>query len=274
LTLTMSISSSSSDSEQDPFLKEEDSASPSSTSGKVEGKPSGSQRRSVKLSLIIGSLCTLLNLLIFHSARDDRARTFRDVARLRRPNQFIGLDELQSETISPRSIHPQLLSIINKSEPSRAYGDDPAKLSLWHGFWPPEERTFQVTSEVSTIAEFMTVDYKMEDCQLQIITPTVRSDSSSLTLCPSSNTIDIYSIKVSEPLEAKSLTWSSRPSRLAKIGTVDVMMGTKFTYSFLCPLQSLWAFEFVAADDSTNVRWGQNYTNSNPRIEILQQITP
>ena len=115
----------------------------------------------------------------------------------------------------------------------------------------------------------MTIDYKMEDCQLRIITPTVRSDTSTLTLGQGLNTIDIYSLKVSEPINAKSLTWKSRPSRLAKIGTVDVVMDTKFTYSFRCPLQSLWAFEFVAADENTNIKWGQNYTNSNPSTSVF-----
>lgn len=77
-----------------------------------------------------------------------KAMTFRDVARLRRPSPFIGLDDIGDRPRKPLLIYPRLLSKINQADPDRAYGDDPDKFAAHEEFVPPVDRQFKVTPTV------------------------------------------------------------------------------------------------------------------------------
>lgn len=73
------------------------------------------------------------------------------MVRLRRPNQFVGLEGTTPTRVPPpKLIYPNLLSQINEADPARAYGDDPVKFANWEGLVGPEDRPFKVMRGVCT----------------------------------------------------------------------------------------------------------------------------
>ena len=216
---------------------------------------------------------------------EPKVMTFRDIGKLRRPNAFIGLNTMDASDppIEPILLHPGLLSQINKAEPSRAYGDDPVKFAAWRGTEPPVDREFKVTAtvrilnksrcassvgnmapKVSTVAEFRAIDYGMEDCQLLLIAPAIISPNSTLHLGPGENWVNIWRLDASFPMDKKTLSWNTRPSRIRQLDKVAMAPGMNYTYQFPCPSDSLHAFEFSAADESTDVVWSQDHSGPNP----------
>lgn len=123
---------------------------------------SSSSTTSTIISVLACLICTLLNLYIFYSSKDTRVLTFRDVVRLRRPNQFIGLEQVYSNnSISQHApqapsklVYPNLLSIINQTDSGRSYGDDVDRFASWDKLLAPEDRLFKVNREVIHILSF------------------------------------------------------------------------------------------------------------------------
>jgi hypothetical protein len=105
----------------------------------------------------------------------------------------------------------------------------------------------------------------MEDCRLRIRLPSNISAHPNLSLGPKLNNIDIWILQSLNPLNAKRLTWNSRPLRTIKLDAVQIVPGMEYTFKFDCPLNSLWAFEFSARDAECHVTWAQNHSDLNPR---------
>jgi hypothetical protein len=97
---------------------------------------------------VVCIICTIANLYVYNAMAPPKVMTFRDVARLRRPSPFIGLDGIADRPRKPILIYPKLLSKINQADPGSVYGDDPDKFAVWEEFVPPVDREFKVTPTV------------------------------------------------------------------------------------------------------------------------------
>lgn len=95
-------------------------------------------------------LCTGINIYAFNAAGKPQIRRYYDLGKLKRPSQFVGLDrvKLPDQAPEPILIYPNLIAVVNRAEPSRAYSDDPVRFAEIGGLVPPEDRQFKVTSEV------------------------------------------------------------------------------------------------------------------------------
>ncbi|KAE9387152.1 hypothetical protein BT96DRAFT_1025282 [Gymnopus androsaceus JB14] len=215
----------------------------------------------------------MINLYIFRSLEKPQILTFRDVARMRRPNQFIGLERVSDlGTAEPVQIYPNLLSRINKLEPKQTYGDDPIKFAAWGGAC-----CARGPSVPSGFQEFQAIDYEMENCELSLIMPSQQlpgSFNSSLILGHAQNIVNIWRLDHDGyRLDIGSLSWSNRPHRKQFIDSISFPLSFNRTYAFHCPMNSLHAFEFSAGTDTTSVAWSQDYNNSSPGMSTLHYLS-
>ncbi|KAJ6612725.1 hypothetical protein B0H10DRAFT_2222905 [Mycena sp. CBHHK59/15] len=209
----------------------------------------------------------MINIHIFNALGRPKDLSFRDMVQLRRPNQFLGLERVETHPhAEPVLVYPNLLSQINRAEPDRAYGDDPDKFRAWGGFVPPEDRQFKVTPKISTIVEFQAIDYKMENCDLTLIMPPIVDSTRKARR----DVMNIWVLKLSYRLDIKTLSWSTRPSRVRKLDSVSMAVPANYTHRFSCPLNSLHAFEFSAGNDATFIEWSQDYNNPSPAVVMIQ----
>ena len=118
------------------------------------------------------------------------------------------------------------------------------------------------SSQVSSIVEFRSIDYKMENCVLTVATPP--ASASNVTLGLGNNVVDIWSVAAEYPLNSKVLSWNSRPKRISKVGSVMMTHGMNFTYPFSCPSDTLATFEFSAGGEGTYVDWVQGHKSPTP----------
>ena len=120
---------------------------------------------------------------------------------------------------------------------------------------------------MSTVAEFVTTDYRMENCELQILLPPTLSPNMSIDTS-SENVIEIWLLDSPQQLYAKTLTWANRPQRKTLIDRIKMELGLQYSYNFTCPLNSFWTFELSAGDGNgdTYVEWTQDWYSPTPRM--------
>lgn len=82
--------------------------------------------------------------------------THGDIARLRRPSQFINLEKMYvTMQPQPRTLKnwPIFLAPIDPNEPNRAFGNDPKRHLTPVGFISPEDREFRVSAKVFRVSK-------------------------------------------------------------------------------------------------------------------------
>ncbi|KAF4569517.1 hypothetical protein EYR40_008492 [Pleurotus pulmonarius] len=227
--------------------------------------------RFTAFAVVLAILCTGINIHISLTVEVPQApMRFRDLGGLKRPNQFIGLERARLPVVAsdPCKIYPNLLARVNRLEPKRAYSDDPERFAAWGKMVPPEDEQFQIT-QASTFVEFRSGGYKMENCQLVVTVPV--DPGAAIKLGTGQNLVDIWRVATntpSWPIDPKSLTWGTRPTRVSKIGSFTIMPGTNYTHSFSCLSDSLHVFEFAAEDEDVHVQWSQDHNNPDPAVRI------
>ncbi|KAF9497859.1 hypothetical protein BDN71DRAFT_1588025 [Pleurotus eryngii] len=250
------------------------------------GRASYSMRRSGRdagyskftaFAVVLAILCTSINVHIFLTVEGPQPpMRFRDLGGLKRPNQFIGLERVRLPVVTPDpyKIYPNLLARVNKLEPKRAYSDDPKRFAALGKMVPPGDKQFKVTSQVSTIVEFRSVGYKMENCQLIVTVPV--DPGAAIELGTGQNLVHIWHVLTntpSWPIDPKSLTWDTRPTRVSKIGSITIIPGTNYTHSFSCLRDSLHVFEFAAGGEDVHVQWSQDHNHPNPAVTMAQRAS-
>ena len=118
--------------------------------------------RTIPWTLVVVIACTLINvaLSVFPAlftqrkevSQADRVITRQNLHLLPRPNQYIGLDEIQ-RPVPPVSrqlnTYPILLSLVDAASPDTVFDDDFAAQMVHSGFITPDDRRVRVTSTVS-----------------------------------------------------------------------------------------------------------------------------
>jgi len=118
--------------------------------------------QTIPWTLVVVVLCTLLNVIlsVFPTAltprkevpRGDIHITRQNIHLLRRPNQYIGFDEIPRPTppVSRQlATYPILLSLVDAASPDTVFRDDFATGMFHSGTITPDDRRVRVTPTVS-----------------------------------------------------------------------------------------------------------------------------
>lgn len=92
---------------------------------------------------------TAINVVLFGL---DASHSTKAKAPLRRPSQY---RNLKSVTATPKAKYttnyPIVLQQVSSAEPDKAFPDDAHRYNSFRGYISPEERPFEISSEVSSI---------------------------------------------------------------------------------------------------------------------------
>ncbi|KAI0258513.1 hypothetical protein BC834DRAFT_975090 [Gloeopeniophorella convolvens] len=235
--------------------------------------------------------CTVLNVYATLNSPSAAKATFsatsslhalsrKDISRLRRPSTFIGFDSVR-RPYPPihREIntYPVVLTQIDRTNPKKAFDDDTARYLSPTGTIAVEKRRVLVTESVSTIMQFRAIDWGMEQCELQLVVP---SSVDASTVPPGrSFTLSLYRLNATYPIDGQSLSYSSRPPRVAKHADIHVASGqtTNFSRTSPCVWDELMAFELACSpdvqDNNCMLQWWQDKEDPTPGIFITQHST-
>jgi hypothetical protein len=129
--------------------------------------------------------------------------------------------------------------------------------------------------QISTIAQFRARDYGMEHCTLEVTLPKeferqpgvivdhsktdMKPDERSWQLSGDLQDLEIWGIDATDWLDISKLTYSSRPKRLSRLGSLQVRPNdTVSTHSFPCPSDSIQSFEIFCISPGCTVDIWQN----------------
>ena len=89
---------------------------------------------------------------------------------------------------------------------------------------------------MSTIAQFRTLDWGMDNCTVEISLPPTTNDATNLDMIRSPSTLAVWLLDPSNELDIKRLSYSSKPDRVASLGRLTVSPGVSVTSpTFPCP---------------------------------------
>ncbi|KAF9030274.1 hypothetical protein BJ165DRAFT_1520037 [Panaeolus papilionaceus] len=227
-------------------------------------------------------LCTLVNVLVLSyalRARDPAATwsflpldrfSYKDIETLRRPSQFVGLDELYSAYFpSARKTenYPILLAWVDKGNPSKVSNFD---LEIYHplvGSVLPDARQFRLhRDEVSSIFQLRALDFRLDRCKLIIEFPN--------TTNPNPTHLDLFLLDQPYRIHEAQLSYSKRPARKNLVSQITVQSGMTYTYPFICASERIFTFELACSPgrniENCDMSWVQNPESHTPGISMIQ----
>ncbi|KAH8809645.1 hypothetical protein DL96DRAFT_1473492 [Flagelloscypha sp. PMI_526] len=142
---------------------------------------------------------------------------------------------------------------VDSARPNKVFRQDFAAYRSSVGTIYPETRKVQVTHSISTVAQFRSIDYGMEQCEIHIRFPSVVSESRPARL-------SLYRLDSSRILNPNTLTYKNIPLSFSKLAEIDQNMG-EYKRNVTCVTDSLLTFELKCSNDSRdecNLEWLQN----------------
>jgi len=240
-------------------------------------------------TLIVVVACTLLNvaLSLFPGVlsldkvtpQSEALITRQNIHLLRRPNQYIGFDEIQRPNPPvgrQLNTYPILLSLVDTASPDTVFEDDFATQMMHSGTITPDDRIVRATPTMSTIVQFRAIDWGMEICELHIDLPTEDTGRSG-----HSGALAVYRVNATIPLDSASLSHNTRPPRVAKVANIPLGddSGVQWHRKFSCVTDEVLSFELGClpqsefdGDDGCFVEWVQ-IKDAIPAIHMVQHST-
>ncbi|KAF8829607.1 hypothetical protein F5879DRAFT_977870 [Lentinula edodes] len=121
-----------------------------------------------------------------------------------------------------------------------------------NGLVPVYSVKLQVSSEISTIIQFRTIDYGMENCSLVLAVPMTLTGNSSFEAPifdeQKASQIHIWAVSQPSKLDSRNITWNTKPPLRTFLGQLDARMGLTTTISnFPCKSGAYFTFELSCA---------------------------
>ncbi|KAJ6484014.1 hypothetical protein C8R45DRAFT_999949 [Mycena sanguinolenta] len=233
--------------------------SPSSARTKSSDKWENRTLLLISLGCMISMATLLLNLTYFRQSYTAISQNKLDY-----PNPYIGLENaMLKDVTSPAPImnFPLFLGQINMSDSAVADED------LYHwtssfGTIYPEDRTFLVSSEASTIAQFRAIDFAMERCVLTLAVPSVEDQGTSgkkTISSPGPISLAIWALDSTDDMDPRTLSWFTRPARSHLLTTIIFSVSGYFeSPPFSCPSRTLHTFEISCGTPECYLRFHQD----------------
>ncbi|KIJ64928.1 hypothetical protein HYDPIDRAFT_111615 [Hydnomerulius pinastri MD-312] len=254
-----------------------DASECSSDSGLTERH---SQLQLASWAMVLVVACTFLNIalsflpVVLEQRVPDQLITRQNIHLLPRPNQYIGFDKIpRPSPPTPREFtnYPILLSLVDAAAPEVVFEDEIAMRMVRSGMITPDDRKVRATSTMSTIIQFRAVDWGMEICELHVGLPDSLGHSGMLAL---------YRVNSTIPLDPDSLSYNTRPARIAKLTTLPLGNGpTHWHRQLHCAIDDVLTFELgclssseSSGDSDCAVEWVQ-IKESLPAIYLVQRST-
>ncbi|KAE9386089.1 hypothetical protein BT96DRAFT_839793 [Gymnopus androsaceus JB14] len=190
---------------------------------------------------------------------------------LRRPSHFIGFDQIRHAT-PPNPVQflnfPILIAQVDRAEPPKVFPDDSRRYTSSIGTISPDDRQVRATKDISTIVQFMAIDYAMEICELRL---QLDMASTSLTVDPSLTplVLTLNRLNATTSLDARSISFATRPPIQAKIAdiTIERKGGVEWSRKFPCSMHELLTFELGCSQsdfdnpEGCGIQWWQDKEN-------------
>ncbi|KAJ8093880.1 hypothetical protein PM082_009747 [Marasmius tenuissimus] len=173
------------------------------------------------------------------------------------------------------TLYPEVLSPINRADPSVVYGNDPRSRFAPHLFATisPEDRQVNVSDTLSTIFQFRAVDFGMEICELRVSIPQQSSDNPAALVLPSS-ILEFYRLDQKHQLYSDTLSYSTRPRRHYLLARLHLEYGMEWGHRFSCTMDELLIFELTcplgAHPGTCDVSWWQDRDSPSPGLFLVQ----
>jgi len=188
------------------------------------------------------------------------ARSLKDSDDMEFRNPYIGLDELyRFHDIKPSRYdklinEPRLSAQISPAEPDKVFPIDVHRWLSDFGLLSPPDRHLQLSKTIHTILQFHVLDYGMEKCALAVRLPKrgdVLPHPFSLPATGEVVRLDICELDVKRPLKERSISWSTRPTCVRKLGVIEGRIGEEVELEpFSCKSGSFLGYQVSCAEDS------------------------
>ncbi|KAF8553511.1 hypothetical protein OG21DRAFT_1373625, partial [Imleria badia] len=128
--------------------------------------------------------------------------------------------------------YPILLSLVDAASPETVFDDDFAMQMVHSGTITPDDR------RVSTIIQFRAIDWGMEICELHVdLLESFGQEGHSGSLA-------LYRVNSTITLDTSSLSYDTRPPRVAKVGNIALGNGNVTWHrKFSCAMDEVLSFE-------------------------------
>ncbi|KAH8809636.1 hypothetical protein DL96DRAFT_1473506 [Flagelloscypha sp. PMI_526] len=133
---------------------------------------------------------------------------------------------------------------VDSARPKEVLDQDFASYSSSVGTIYPETRRVWVTRSISTIAQFRTLDYGMEICELHLKFPPPFPGKEPVR-------VSLYRLDSNRMVNPNTLSHKTAPSRVVKLAEIDQSIG-EYTRNLTCVSDQLLTFELGCSDGSNS----------------------
>lgn len=238
------------------------------------------------IPILICALCALitasiaawpsLSLRVSSNSKDVLHITNENIHLLRRPSQYIRLDEIKRPAPpTPRSFSnfPILVQHIDGSQVNEVILPETHARLTHSGTIVPLERKVAVSRKISTIFQFRAIDWGMEQCEISFNIPPewggLKDSSTSV--------VSVYRLNATLPIQPSKLNYINRPPRLSKLDDIVIGDTSKWRRNVTCYSDSVLSFELAcsSSDSDCNLSWwqGHDLTISSPVVFMTQYAT-
>ncbi|KAJ7459648.1 hypothetical protein B0H11DRAFT_1872745 [Mycena galericulata] len=163
--------------------------------------------------------------------------TYKNIHLLYRPSPYIRFDEIHRPSPPvPRQFnnYPITLAQIDAEDEGRVFPNDHGALMSPIGTIVPEDR------RISTVIQFRTIDWGMEECELKLSLPALNKDAQS-----SGISVVLHRLNQTYRLDDTTLSYQSRPPRVSKVATIQLAQDvpTLWQQRFRCKSDGVLTFE-------------------------------
>ena len=105
-----------------------------------------------------------------------------------------------------------------------------------------------LTLQISTVAQFLTMDWGMELCTINLSLPLLSDEVTELAALSIGADVSVWALEAVNELDPKVVTYSNKPSRRALLGNWTLTSGMNLaTDAFPCPHQTYVTVEVGCA---------------------------
>ncbi|KZV66623.1 hypothetical protein PENSPDRAFT_688826 [Peniophora sp. CONT] len=207
------------------------------------------QEQVILWSLYVVSVCVVLSATAVGYAILNRPGTISvalksDFKKLEWRSSYIDFDVLYGPnargprpTFAPFIQHAAVMAPVSSVNVAKVYTPPTTYALLPHeGYASVQSRHLIATNEMSTVAQFRTLDWGMDNCTVDIVLPPATNEVTTLNQIHAPSTLSLWLLDPSRELDVKKLSYATKPTRVSSLGQLTVSPGVSLSSpAFACP---------------------------------------